>query len=80
MLRGLRKKSSHGYAVFSLRSRESHGIAWQILICPSSGGFQHLVPEKELPSPAGGEGVSVRASSLAHTQARNLSSKKKKRL
>lgn len=67
MLRGLRKKSSHGYAVFSLQSRESRGIAWQILIYRSSGGFQHLVPEEGLPSHSGGEGVSVRASSLAQT-------------
>lgn len=62
----MRERSSHGYAVFSLQSRESRGITWQILIYPSSGGFQHLVPEEGLPSHAGGEGDSVRASSLRH--------------
>lgn len=58
--------------MFSLQSRESHGITWQILINPSSGGFQHLVPEEGLPSHAGGEGESQGAIS-------NLSSEKKKR-
>lgn len=70
---GVEEESSHGYAVFSLQSRESHGITWQILINPSSGGFQHLVPEEGLPSHAGGEGESQGAIS-------NLSSEKKKGL